>query len=79
MRAKLSARSIQTLRPGDKPFEVVDADLKGFLLRVQPSGAMTYYFSYRNGHGRRKRCRIGNSDCPCLPKAAQALSRRISP
>ena len=62
MRAKLSARSIQTLRPGDKPFEVVDADLKGFLLRVQPSGAMTYYFSYRNGPGRRKRCRIGNSD-----------------
>jgi len=62
MRAKLSTRSIQTLRPGDKPFEVVDADLKGFLLRVQPSGAMTYYFSYRNGQGKRKRCRIGNSD-----------------
>ena len=43
MRAKLSTRSIQTLRPGGKPFEVVDVDLKGFLLRVQPSGAMTYY------------------------------------
>ena len=62
MRAKLSARSIQTVCPKDKPFEVVDADLKGLLLRVQPSGAMTYYFSYRNGQGRRKRCRIGNSD-----------------
>ncbi len=80
MRAKLSARSIQTLRPGDKPFEVVDADLKGFLLRVQPSGAMTYYFSYRNGQGRRKRCRIGNSDSLSPAQArdqAVLLSARV--
>ena len=74
MRAKLSARSIQTLRPRDKPFEVVDADLKGFLLRVQPSGAMAYYFSYRNEHGRRKRYRIGNSDSL---SPAQARDRAI--
>ena len=74
MRAKLSARSIQTLRPGDKPFEVVDADLKGFWLRIQPSGAMTYYFSYRNEHGRRERYRIGNSDSL---SPAQARDRAI--
>ncbi|MHC4070514.1 MAG: tyrosine-type recombinase/integrase [Planctomycetota bacterium] len=59
MRAKLSARTIQTLSPGECPYEVVDTDLKGFLLRMQPSGAMTYYFSYRNGSGRRSRYRIG--------------------
>lgn len=62
MRAKLSSRTVQALRPCDRPFEVVDSELKGFLLRVQPSGAMTYYFSYRNGQGRRGRYRIGNSD-----------------
>ena len=61
MKAKLSARTIQAIQPTGKPFEVVDVELKGFLLRVQPSGAMTYYFSYRNGQGRRKRYRIGNS------------------
>ena len=42
MRAKLSSRTLQVLQPCDKPFEVVDSELKGFLLRVQPSGAMTY-------------------------------------
>jgi hypothetical protein len=47
MKAKLSSRTIQALRPCDKPFEVVDLELKGFLLRVQPSGAMTYYFVNR--------------------------------
>ena len=62
MKAKLSSRTIQVLRPRDKPFEIVDLELKGFLLRVQPSGAMTYYFSYRNGHSKRKRYRVGNSE-----------------
>ena len=62
MKAKLSARTIQDIQPTGKPFEVVDIELKGFLLRVQPSGAMTYYFSYRNGQGKRTRYRIGNSE-----------------
>lgn len=60
MKAKLSAQIIRALRPARKPFEVVDTEVKGFLLRVQPSGAMTYYFSYRNGEGRRRHYRIGN-------------------
>ena len=59
MKAKLTAMTIRSLHPRDKPYEVVDTDLKGFLLRVQPSGVMTYYFSYRNDQGRRARCRIG--------------------
>ena len=59
MQSKLTALTIRSLRAGDKPYEVVDIDLKGFLLRVQPSGVMTYYFSYRNNQGRRARYRIG--------------------
>ena len=43
-------------------------------MRVQPSGAMAYYFSYRNEHGRRKRYRIGNSDSL---SPAQARDRAI--
>jgi len=80
MRAKLSSRTIQALRPCDKPFEVVDSELKGFLLRVQPSGAMTYYFSYRNAQGRRGRYRIGNSDSLSPAQArdqATLLSARV--
>ena len=62
MRAKISARVVQALEPQRAPFEVVDADLKGFLLRVQPSGVKTYYFAYRNKDGRRQRYRIGASE-----------------
>ncbi len=61
MKAKLSAQTVRALQPGEKPYEVVDTEVKGFLLRVQPTGAMTYYFSYRNNESRRRRYRIGNS------------------
>jgi integrase len=41
---------------------------------------MTYYFSYRNGQGKRKRCRIGNSDALSPAQArdqAILLSARV--
>ena len=80
MKAKLSGRTLQALQPCDKPFEVVDSELKGFLLRVQPSGARTYYFSYRNSQGRRGRYRIGSSDALSPAQArdqAMLLSARV--
>ena len=80
MKAKLSSRALQALQPRDKPFEVVDSELKGFLLRVQPSGARTYYLSYRNSQGKRGRYRIGSSDALSPAQArdqAMLLSARV--
>ncbi len=59
MQAKLNTSTIKTLQPADKPYEVVDSDLKGFLLRVQPTGRKTFYFSYRSQSGSRKRIKLG--------------------
>ncbi len=59
MKAKLTSRSIKTLEPSPKAFEVVDTELKGFLLRVQPTGRKTFYYSYRSQDGQRKRIKIG--------------------
>ena len=47
MKKKLTNAAVKALTPLDKPFEVHDTEVKGFLLRVQPSGTMTYYLSYR--------------------------------
>lgn len=59
MQAKISSTTIKQLSPGDKAFEVVDTEIKGFLLRVQPTGRMTFYFSYRTNAAKRKRIKIG--------------------
>ena len=61
MKAKLTARSVGALKPAEKPYEVFDTDIKGFLLRVQPTGLMTYYLAYKNRGGQRKRYKIGKA------------------
>lgn len=57
MQAVIGNQLINAMRPADKPFEVRDAKLKGFLLRVQPSGAMSYIVEYARG----KRVTLGKT------------------
>jgi integrase len=59
MQAKLSTTTIKTFGAENKAYEVVDAEIKGFLMRVQPTGRRTFYFSYRTSAGKRKRMKIG--------------------
>jgi integrase len=49
MQDMISKKLIAAVRPRPKPFEIRDSRLKGFLLRVQPSGAMTYYVEFARG------------------------------
>jgi integrase len=63
---------VKQLRPRAKPFEVRDTRVKGFLLRVQSSGAMTYYVEYRRG----RRIKIGRSDV-ITPDRAREHARDI--
>lgn len=58
MQGVLGAPLIKGLKPGEKPYEVRDTRLKGLLLRVQPSGVMTYYVEYARG----KRIKLGRAD-----------------
>lgn len=53
MKALISARLLASaqLKPGPRPFEIWDRDLRGFILRIQPSGAMSYVVQV--GRGRR--------------------------
>ncbi|MEH6348364.1 MAG: site-specific integrase [Bermanella sp.] len=60
MKTKLTTTNIKQLEVREKAYEVVDTDLKGFLLRVQPTGRKTFYFSYRAADGLRKRIKVGS-------------------
>lgn len=49
MKAKINNTLVKKLVPADKEYEVHDTDLKGFLLRVFPSGTMRYVCQYKRG------------------------------
>ncbi len=45
--AKLTKRVVDQSQPSDKRFEVWDSELRGFGLRVEPSGTKSYLLRYR--------------------------------
>jgi integrase len=72
MQAVIAQELVRSLKPEAKPYEVRDPRLKGFVLRVQPSGVMTYYAEY----GRGKRHRVGPADA-LAPSQAREQARRV--
>ena len=52
MRTKITQRVADAAAPEGKPYEIHDTDLKGLLLRVQPSGAKSFVVTW--GRGKRR-------------------------
>jgi hypothetical protein len=44
---RLTKRTLDALEPRDKPFIAFDAEMKGFGVRVMPTGAKTFILEYR--------------------------------
>lgn len=59
MRQKITSRIVSALEPRSAPFEVRDSELKGFLIRVQPTGLATYMCDFRRPNGQRNRITLG--------------------
>jgi integrase len=76
--AKITKRLVDSLRPRDRPYIAYDGELKGFGVRVMPSGVAAYIIEYRpDGGGRRitkKRMSIGRVG-ELTPEEARDLAR----
>ena len=74
MKALISARLLagSQIFPGPKPFEIWDRDLQGFILRVQPSGAMAFVVQI----GRGRRVTIGTVG-PLTPAQARKRAEKV--
>jgi hypothetical protein len=59
-------------RPRSKPFEIYDSRLRGFTLRVQPSGHCSYYARF----GRNRRIALGNVES-LTPLEARERCRKV--
>lgn len=72
MQANITNTFVNRLKPDAKPYEVRDTGLKGLILRVQPSGAMTYYLEYKRG----KRVKLGSATA-IVPFQARELAKSV--
>jgi hypothetical protein len=55
---KLTKRTIDAAQPNARRYELWDSEVKGFGLRVEPSGAKSFIFRYRPSGGRKAQKRF---------------------
>lgn len=60
-KVKLTVRAVEKLAPEAKDYEVSDAELRGFTVRVTPSGVKTFYVRYTLPNGRQGRVKLGQA------------------
>lgn len=73
MQKKLTTRNVKRLKPQAAPYEVWDTELKGFLLRIEPGGTRSWFYTYRV-KGRRLRLLLGHYS-GLSPEGARALAK----
>jgi site-specific recombinase XerD len=74
--AKIMKRTVDALQPKpDRDVFAWDSELRGFGVRVKPSGVKTFLIQYRNGEGRTRRLVLGQFGA-LTPEAARDLARK---
>jgi integrase len=74
MQVNLTADLVKKSKPRTKPYELWDTEIKGFILRVQPSGLKTYLVEYT----RHKRITIGQASVISAADARKEAGKRIA-
>jgi integrase len=73
--ARITKRTVESLQPGDRDVFVWDDELRGFGVRVKPSGVCSYLVQYRNAAGRSRRLTLGTHG-RLTAEEARKLARR---
>jgi integrase len=74
--AKIMKRTVDALQPKpNRDVSAWDSELRGFGVRVKPSGVKTFLIQYRNGEGRTRRLVLGQYGA-LTPEAARDLARK---
>lgn len=76
---KITKRTIDALKPGDKDAYLWDSELTGFGVKVTPAGTKTYLVQYRLGgrKGRSRRVTIGRHGSPWTADTARTEAKGL--
>ncbi len=76
---RLTKRTIDTLKP-DRRRDAFqwDGELRGFGVRVKPSGTKTFIIQYRNAEGRTRRCVIGQYGVLTVEQARDLAQKKLA-
>lgn len=75
MKAKLTVRGVEAIKPSVTDVIVWDSELAGFGCKVTPKGKRSYFLYYRTKEGQQRRPAIGVHG-PMRPEAAREIARR---
>ncbi|SEE39964.1 Site-specific recombinase XerD [Rhizobiales bacterium GAS191] len=74
--AKITKRTVDALQPEpDRDVFAWDGELRGFGIRVKPSGVKSFMIQYRNAEGRTRRLVLGQHGA-LTPEAARDIARK---
>ena len=59
MRAKLTKKAVEAVKPGERDIILSDTELTGFGCKITPKGKRTYFVYYRTRGGQQRRPTIG--------------------
>ncbi len=74
---RIGKRSVDLLRPGSAETRFWDTELKGFCVRVHPSGRRVYAVKYRTVEGRQRWFTIGEHGSPWTPDQARDKALKV--
>jgi len=74
---KINKRVVDATQPGEKPIFVWDIEVKGFGLRVLPTGVKSYVFQYRTSEGKTRRATIGKHGATLTADQARKKAKRL--
>ena len=75
---KLIKTTVEDATPSEKEELIWDSDLKGFGLRVKPTGVKSYLIQYRDAQGRSKRVTIGQHGRITCEQARDEAKRKLA-
>src|ERR1700730_15247156 len=76
-RVSLTKRILEASRPAARDYQIWDTKVRGFGVRVYPSGARSFILQYRNAAGRTRKIALGRYGILTVDKAREKATKLL--